>query len=131
VTGVSALSSLQRCVPAVSPLRHLVPRKYEYTLAEAVANMHRAKGGSESSDSPSVYSVASISKNSDSTVNARFEHKNKGPVMASCQSGGRDLEPWGDVKARLLPSQLRVVEDAMIDHAIGKHICILGPKVDT
>jgi hypothetical protein len=131
LTGLVPLSALQRCVPAVSPLRYLVPRKFEYTLAEAVANMHRAMGELSSLDSASVYySVASIAKDSESSVNARFEHKSKGSVVTSCHSGGRDLEPWEEVKARLLPSQLRVLEDAMLDHAIGKHICILGPKVD-
>lgn len=118
-------------MPATFSLRHLVPRKYEYTLAEAVANVQRSSGGLFTSDpvSGSTYSVASITRESHFSSKGEFQHRKTGTVVKNLSCGERDLQRLEEVKAQLLPMQLGVLEDVMMDHAMGKHICILGPKV--
>jgi MoxR-like ATPase len=136
---LSEVSVIARSLPVVSPLNYLLPSKFQYTVAEAMASFRRTRAAAAEDHPYTLSSVESDASTSDAlaaadsgtglTATVAFDSASASePAMAQVSRGPHPLEPVAAAQTRLLSDQFRVLGDMLMDHSCGKHIALLGPK---
>jgi hypothetical protein len=136
---MNPLEAASRFVPTLSWLRYILPDRFQHPMETAAVNLssvssqnqHRAlksysiarTGPANAQVNSQVMSFAPVTGSTDSVeVRAVAGSAEAGSVDYSAAAGSRGSRV-------LLPFQMDVLSSALMDHSIGQHICILGPKV--
>lgn len=122
-------------------MHHLLPSIYQYTIAEALASMHRIRD----IKSPRLKYSLSTKHHSDgdgkntlcwndspiSTTIQFTAEESLGPLVdVKVACGSLSLQPMSLVTANMTDAQRIVLTELVMDHACGSHQCLLGPKVN-
>ena len=139
------MEAMSRFVPTVSWLRYILPERFQHPIAQAAAALSGKNDASMVTNSYTITSTQSaegsnlstfaFSPTSSGTISSFLGEKGDVKVEATAGSSkasgsyysANDLKP-SDSSQQLLPFQQQVLSSMLMDHAIGQHVCILGPK---
>ena len=127
---MSPLEVVARFVPTLSWLRHIVPERFQHSLQKAAEELNQ---GTPPSTSSYVITSTSSSEGSDECT-LSFASGGGGAAVVHCCAGGEaasavDYSSPSESLRRLLPFQQQLLSNLLMDHSIGQHVCVLGPKV--
>jgi hypothetical protein len=117
-------------MPSITWLQHLLPDRLKSALMIAVTSLHSGK----SSMVPS-YNFLSSKPLPGVTKMREFRFKSSHSILStvseiSISSPSADTtKSFVASQLGLLPPQLQILDHMLMDHTIGQHICLLGPKV--
>lgn len=124
---LTPLETISRYIPCLSHLQYLLPDRFTSAIKIAISGLQEG-----SMKTPSYQFVSSSPSPSNPQLR---EYRFKSPPLAQkefvsiCFPSVDSLKTHSCEQSTLLPPQSTVLGGMLMDHAIGHHICLLGPKV--
>lgn len=136
LSDMNPLEAVSRFVPTVSWLRYILPDRFQHPMESASAALSSLSGQNQTLALKSYAILQCASARSQTTLTFASLAGSNGTVNVHAVAGSDeeisvDFRSMGCSKQgrQLLPFQMNVLSSALMDHSIGQHICILGPKV--
>lgn len=141
--------AVARSVPGTDLLIDAVPSKFKHSVSTAMEKLV----ASASNTSRNKYSLSSVVSNPEKVQQSELQFKSQVSqfavvltpislkscilqdknIIVDCAAGdGRSSRTAGDLAAivgSLMPTQREMLSSMLMDHALNRHICIMGPRV--
>jgi hypothetical protein len=125
---LTPFEAISRYIPSINHLQYLLPERFTSSLNIAISTLHP-----ESSFKTPSYEFIS-SRPAPNNPQLR-EYRFNSPSLAQKEDVSTffpsldSLKTFSGEHSTLLPPQSAVLSGMLMDHTLGHHICLLGPKV--
>jgi hypothetical protein len=129
-SDMTPLEAVSRFIPSITWLQHLLPDRLKSALNIAMTSLHSGKQlGTPSYQFLSSTPFANNSQSREFRFQPSHSLLSTLPEISISFPSVDKTKCFVAAQLNLLPPQSQVLDRMLIDHTIGQHICLLGPKV--